>query len=31
MNKFLIKHNFTTKKEETKLSSNYYNIPDIKY
>ena len=31
MNNFLIKHNFTTKKEETKLSSNYYNIPDIKY
>ena len=31
MNNFLIKHNFTTKKEESKLNNNYYNIPDIKY
>jgi len=31
MNNFLIKHNFTTKKEESKLSNKYYNIPDIKF
>ena len=30
MNNFLIKHNFTTKKEESK-SNSYYDIPIIKY
>ena len=30
MNNFLIKHNFTTKKEESKLN-NYHDIPIIKY
>ena len=30
MNNFLIKHNFTTKKEESKLNNNH-NIPYIQY